>query len=94
MLLQGYGDRGGAGHEEAWQLWGKAGLTDAFPQAWALADVDRDNRLNAQVGHTQLKTWEELQPHPALQEASWLLMQSVHRFLLHRLPRQSCVTPD
>ena len=51
-LLQGYGDRGGAGHEEAWQLWGKAGLTDSFPQAWALADVDRDNRLNAQVRHS------------------------------------------
>jgi hypothetical protein len=51
VAMQGYGDRGGAGHEEAWQLWGKAGLTDSFPQAWALADVDRDNRLNAQVGH-------------------------------------------
>jgi len=50
--LQGYGDRGGAGQEDAWHLWGKAGLADGFQQAWALSDVDRDGRLDTQARMT------------------------------------------
>lgn len=57
--VQGYGDRNGAAQEEAWQLWGKAGLTDNFAQAWALSDVDRDGRLNEQANIVFMR-------HPAL----------------------------
>ncbi len=46
---QGYGDRGGAAHEEAWHLWGRAGLVDGFSAAFRLADGNRDHRLDEQV---------------------------------------------
>ena len=46
---QGYGDRGGATHEEAWHLWGQAGLVDGFSAAFRLADTNRDHRLDEQV---------------------------------------------
>lgn len=47
--MQGYGDKGGAAHDEAWHLWGRAGLVDGFSAAFALADADRDHRLNEQA---------------------------------------------
>jgi len=46
--MKGYGDKGGAAHDEAWHLWGRAGLVDGFSAAFALADADRDHRLNEQ----------------------------------------------